>query len=366
MFNGKRLSIARRRRAIDKTTLGARVGLTPKTLSRYENGEVPNPPQENLDRLANALEFPVSFFGGGDIEEPRRDNASFRGMASKSDKIMDAALASGAVAYLLDDWITNEFNRPEPQLLDLPHEKPAAAAGLLRQFWCLGDKPIKNMVHLLEANGVRVFSLSENTKEVDAFSLWRDDVPYIFLNRFKSAERSRFDAAHELAHLCLHKHGGAASIYKDSSLEKEANAFAGAFLMPESDVRSICQKPIYGVTDLLDYKVRWGVSVSAFNYRVNELGVISDARSASNYVEMSRRGWLKQEPHGLPREQSSILQDVMMDLAGRGITKTRIAAEICVPPTEVEALLFGLANMLTIDGAGGTTPRRDVHLRVIK
>lgn len=366
MFNGKRLSIARRRRAIDKTTLGVRVGLTSKTLSRYESGEVPNPPQENLDRLAKALEFPVSFFSGGDIDEPRRDNASFRGMASKSHKIMEAALASGAFAFMLDDWIANQFTRPELQLLDLQHEKPATAAGLLRQFWRLGDKPIKNMVHLLEANGVRVFSLSENTKEVDAFSLWRDDVPYIFLNRFKSAERSRFDAAHELAHLCLHKHGGAASIYKDGGLEKEANAFAGAFLMPESDIRAMCRNPIYGVADLLGYKIRWGVSVSAFNYRAHELHLISDARSASNYVEMSRRGWLKNEPNGLPREQSSILQDVMMDLAGRGITKMKIAADICIPPTEIEALLFGLANMLTIDGAGGTTPKRDVHLRIIK
>lgn len=366
MFSGKRLSIARRRRAIDKTTLGARVGLTSKTLSRYENGEVTSPPQESLDRLAQELDFPVSFFSGGDIEEPRRDNASFRGMASKSDKIMDAALASGAIAYLLDDWISSEFTRPVPHLLDLQRESPADAASLIRQFWRLGDKPIKNMVHLLEANGVRVFSLSENTKEVDAFSLWRDDIPYIFLNRFKSAERSRFDAAHELAHLCLHKHGGAASIYKESNLEKEANAFAGAFLMPESDMRAICRSPIYGVSELLDYKVRWGVSAAAFNYRAREIGLIPDARSSSNYVEMSRRGWLKNEPNGLPREQSSILQDVMMDLVGRGITKTKIAADICVPPGEVEALLFGLANMLTIDGAGGTTPKRDGHLRVVK
>src|SRR3546814_18887947 len=89
------------------------------------------------------------------------------------------------------------------------------------------------MVHLLESRGIRVFSLSENTKEVDAFSVWRDDAPYVFLNRFKSAERSRYDAAHELAHLCLHKHGGAAAEYRDSSVEKETSAFAGAFLMPE-------------------------------------------------------------------------------------------------------------------------------------
>ena len=34
------------------------------------------------------------------------------------------------------------------------------------------------------------------------------------------------------------------------------------------------------------------------------------------------------------------------------MTKTRIAADLAVPPSEIEALLFGLANMTTIDGVG--------------
>lgn len=364
MFNAAKLSIARRRRAMSKKAVAESIGVTSNTMLRYESGEIV-PSEEIIEKLSKALNFPPNFFDGPDIDEPRRDNASFRGMASKSGKIMDAALASGAIAFLLDDWIAGEFSRPEPQLLDLQYENPEAAAGLLRQYWRLGNKPIKNMVHLLETNGIRVFSLAENTKEVDAFSLWRDDVPYVFLNRFKSSERSRFDAVHELAHLCLHKHGGAGSIYQSSDIEKDANAFAGAFLMPEIDIRAICTKPLYSVFDLSDYKKRWGVSVSAFNYRIHELGLIGDAKYRSNYVEMSRRGWLKEEPFSLPREQSSILQDVMNDILSRGITKTKIAEDIAVPPTEIEALLFGLANMLSIEGSGGRTPRRDVGLKLV-
>jgi len=347
-----------------KTTLAAAIRVTPKMILRYESGET-IPPDEVIERMARVLDFPVPFFLGADIDEPRRDNASFRGMASKSGRIMDAALASGAMAFLLDDWIARKFAREEPNLLDLQHQDPISAASLIRQHWGLGDKPIKNMVHLLELNGVRVFSLAENTKEVDAFSLWRDDVPYVFLNRFKSPERSRFDAAHELAHLCLHKHGGAASDLQYSAIEKEANSFAGAFLMPESDMRAICKKPLYSVIDLSDYKGRWGVSVSAFNFRLHELKMISDAKYNSNYVEMSRRGWLKSEPYSLQREQSATLQDIMNDLVSRGITKTKIATEVGIPAAEVEALLFGLANMLSIDGAGGTTPRRDIGLKLV-
>ncbi len=360
-----RISLARRRRAMSKKGLADSIGVTPNTILRYEAGEI-EPSDDSLEKIASCLKFPKSFFEGQEFDEPRRDNASFRGMASKSARIMDAALASGAIAFMLDDWIAKSYTRPEPDLLDLQHVDPRTAAMLLRQHWRLGDKPIANMVHLLELKGIRVFSLAENTKEVDAFSLWRDDAPYVFLNRFKSSERSRFDASHELAHLCLHKHGGANAESLGDGIEREANAFAGAFLMPETDMRSIINRPLYSVSDLAEYKKRWRVSVAAINYRLHELGMISEGKSTSNYVEMSRRGWLKNEPNGIAREQSSVLQDIVNDLLSQGITKTKIANELMVPPSEIEALLFGLANMTTIDGAGSSSPRRDVKLRLIK
>lgn len=350
---------------MSKKGLADAVGVTPITVLRYETGEI-EPSEENLEKIANCLRFPKAFFSGPEFDEPRRDNASFRGMASKSARIMDAALASGAIAFMLDNWIVQAYNRPHPDIPDYQHVDPHTAALLLRQHWGLGDKPIANVVHLLELKGVRVFSLAENTKEVDAFSLWRDDVPYVFLNRFKSAERSRFDAAHELAHLCIHKHGGANTERLDDSLEKEANAFAGAFLMPETDIRSIINRPLYSVDDISEYKKRWRVSVAALNYRLRELKMITENKSISNYVEMSRRGWLKNEPNPITREQSSVLQDIINDLLSLGITKTKIAAELMVPSSEIEALLFGLANMTTIDGSGSATPRRDVKLRLVK
>jgi hypothetical protein len=52
-----------------------------------------------------------------------------------------------------------------------------------------------------------VFSLALDAAEVDAFSMWRQSTPYVFLNTKKSAEHGRFDAAHELGHLVLHRHG---------------------------------------------------------------------------------------------------------------------------------------------------------------
>lgn len=369
-FNPMRLRIARERRAMSKKGFADQANIPLHIIFSYESG-VQAPPDEAIERLATVLNFPVAFFYGEDVDYPRRDNASFRGLASKSGKVMDAALASGAMAFLFDDWIwrSDRYERIEPDLPDLSSGSeliaPDLAAQILRQQWRLGDKPIENMVHLLEAKGVHVFSLAENTKDVDAYSVWRDDVPYVFLNRFKTAERSRFDAAHELAHLCLDKHGGAAAIHKNSPIEARANAFAGAFLMPETDMRAVITSTIYSVDDLLTYKRRWRVSAAALAYRAREIGLINDARLNSLYVELSRRGWLKYEPEGIQREQSHIWQQVMDNLRGEGITKIDIARQIGIPVQEIESWLFGLANMVTIEGEGATTPPRKTNLRLV-
>lgn len=77
----------------------------------------------------------------------------------------------------------------------------------IRNHWGIGERPIGNMVHLLEAKGVRVFSLTERSRRIDAYSLWLEGIPFVFLNTMKTAEHGRTDAAHELGHLLMHRHG---------------------------------------------------------------------------------------------------------------------------------------------------------------
>jgi Zn-dependent peptidase ImmA (M78 family) len=62
------------------------------------------------------------------------------------------------------------------------------------------------MIHLVEAYGVRVYSLASECSAVDAFSTHRGRCPLTLLNvdKRKTGERIRFDTAHELGHLVLH------------------------------------------------------------------------------------------------------------------------------------------------------------------
>lgn len=361
-FNPSRLRVARKRRLLNKTRFAEAIGVDLRTVTGYERGEY-EPSPGTLALIARTLRFPAGFFAGGDLHEPSPATASFRSQARMSAANREAALASGALAFLLIDWIEQRFTLPAPDLPDLREENPEAAAMTLRQQWSLGERPIRNMVHLLEARGVRVFSMFEDTAEVDAFSLWRATTPFVFLNTMKSAERSRFDAAHELGHLVLHRHAGAPT---GREAEQEANRFASAFLMPRGSVFAVA--PVFPSLDrLIELKRQWIVSVGAVAYRLHALGLLTDWHYTRLCIEIGERGYRTNEPQSAQREMSQLLPKVFSAFRDDGITLSDIAAELQVEAEEIDKLVFRLM-LVSLQGgaAGGTNSSRRASLQVIK
>lgn len=347
LFNPARLSLARRRRKLTKKALAELLDVDQKTVIRYEHGDV-EPPASNMAALSSALDFPQSFFYGQELDEPMAEAASFRSLSSISARDRDAALAAGALAFLLSDWVHERFALPSHDLIDFKEgSDPETAARALRQHWGLGERPIQNVVHMLEAKGVRVFSLAENTQAVDAFSMWRRDIPYVFLNTTKTAERSRFDAVHELGHLVLHRHGGPRG---GREVEDQANQFASAFLMPEADVRA--RLPRIGMlSEIVAAKRRWRVSVSALNYRLHKLGITTDWQYRTFCIQIMQN-FKQTEPEGIDRELSIVWDKVLTQLRAEGITTPKLADTLSLPTFEIENLLFRLTNMQPIEGGG--------------
>ena len=203
MFSVERLELARKRRRHTAKSLSEKAGISPITLSRIVNGKQ-IADVSTISALVRALDYPEAFFFKDKPEPVNAEAVSFRSLTGMTAKEREAALAAGSLALEVMEWISARFDLPEADLLDLGAvPDPAAAARMLRQHWAIGEKPIGNMIKLIESKGVRVFSLTEDTKNVDAFSCWRGDQAFVFLNTFKSTERSRFDAAHELGHLVL-------------------------------------------------------------------------------------------------------------------------------------------------------------------
>jgi Zn-dependent peptidase ImmA (M78 family)/DNA-binding XRE family transcriptional regulator len=337
-FNPKRLTLARRRRGLTKTKLAALVGLELRSITAYENDEW-KPEPDSLQRLAAVLRFPERFFCGDDLEEIAPDIVSFRSMSKMTSGQRDSALGAGAIALLLSDWIEARFDLPRAALPDLSQEpSPEAAADTLRRLWGLGEMPIKNMIHLLEARGVRVFSLSIDTSQLDAFSMWHADTPFVFLNTKKSCEHSRFDAGHELGHLVLHRHAGA----RGQEVEREANAFASALLMPRASV--LANAPHMATVDqLIRHKTYWTTSVAALCYRLHDVGLVTDWHYRMLCIEIAKRGYRKKEPNEAPREISQVMAKIFAALREDGVSRADIAAALAVHVEEIDQLVFGLA-----------------------
>ena len=337
MFSAARLAIARKRRQMTKKALAERAAISQVTLTRVESGQTLEPEVETIAALAKALNYPERFFYLEDCEELSPKAVSFRSLSSLTARQRDAALASGVLASLLDYWVTQRFNVPYPDIPDIRDEDPTTAASALRRYWGLGFKPIPNLIRVLEAKGVRVFSLAESNKNVDAYSCWREGMPYVFLNSFKSSERSRFDAAHELGHLVMHRHGEPSG----REVEREADQFASAFLIPREDL--IAHLPqVRSLNQLVSAKSRWGVSVSALARAAFEAGVVSDWHYRDLCKELSYRGYRSKEPLPRERDQSLLWKKVLESLWQDKITKRDLAEELSLPFDEVASLLDGV------------------------
>lgn len=337
-FNPSRLEVARTRSGLSQRDLAERLRCTDRTVRRWESGAV-LPTLENLVAISKVTGFPLEFFSRPDVEELPKEAVSFRSLTKLRAADRDRAIAAGRLALELSDWQDANFNLPSVDVPQMPHQagKPEAAAMELRSRWGLGDKPIKNMIALLEFKGVRVFSLAEECREMDAFSMWRSARPFVFLNTMKTSEHSRFDAAHELAHLVLHSNGGAPGQHE----EREANAFAAEFLMPRSSIQNYAPR-VVTLSGLVRAKKMWNVSVAALAYRLNELGLITDYRYRSLCIEIQKAGYRRSEPDSAPREMSQVWDKVFRSLRESGVTKQKLAEQLGWPLRELNALVFGL------------------------
>ncbi len=339
-FNPSRLQFARKRRGFTKARLAKELGLQVRSIQGYESSEYA-PEPENLASISALLRFPVEFFSGDDLPVIEPETASFRSMSKMSATLRNTALGAGVTAFLLNDWIEERFRLPQADLPDLSDLSPEDAAATLRRIWGLGEAPIGNLIHLLEAKGIRVYSLAIEAKEVDAFTVWHRDQPFVFLNTFKSAEHSRFDAAHELGHLVRDRHSMLHGEAHSPDMEREANAFASAFLMPRASILAR-GTGVLTLDKLIQLKHTWGVSLAALAYRMNHLGLFTEWTYRNLCIQIAKNGYRTSEPNPMRYETSQVLRKIFDALRTEGITRARLAKDLCVAQEDIDNLTFGL------------------------
>ena len=303
-FNGSRLKSARVYRGLSVADLAERLGLQRQTIALYEAQKIDTPNFEHVRKMADILNFPIDFFLQEDQTSVQFGSTYFRSLLTTNRKYRSEQIER--VKYLGEIYrFLNEYIDFFP--LNLPTkyiEDPEEAATELRTFWSLGDKPIKDIVRLVEENGLFVTEFSSESDSVDAFSqqlMIDGETRYLisYSNNKSSAARVHFDIAHELGHILLHSWAeDVEEMTKEEfrEVEQQAHNFAGALLLPKevflSDLGSYGNKLDY----YYELKKKWKVSIAAMIRRAYNLGSITQLSYQQLMRTMQKRGIRKSEP----------------------------------------------------------------------
>lgn len=351
-----RIKQARVSRGLSMVELSELVSVSKQAISQYEMGKN-EPSKAILNSIASILKYPVSFFYK---QVPTNENASsavfFRSRKTAKVKALNAAREKIEIFREINDYLEQYVDFPT---LDLPkityeddginpidNEQIEKHALELRDYWGLGIGPIDNLIAVVQKNGIMVSKMQLRLNKLDAFSVWFNNKPFIFLSGDKDSNvRIRFDIAHELGHLLMHADYYSEEDLKNNTihekLENEADRFAGAFLLPKESF----SKDVFStsIDHFIQMKVKWKASIGCMIYRCDTLGILSPNQIKYLKDQMTTRVYWRREPldKDMPVEKPfAHKQAILLLLENRIITTGQLVEEIGCTADELEQYCF--------------------------
>lgn len=363
-FCGVNLRVARCAGAYSLDEVAERVGKTRQYIHKLETGAA-RPTEELSADLAASLDVLPEFFYGVPITPIPEDTVHFRRLASTKAGIRQVVIAKGQLTRLLVEQIEQRVALPTVRFETRPtlrnEDIELAAESTRRACGLQGNGPILNVARLAENAGAVVTTFPDVSREVDALCV-PGRRPLIITNgETKSACRTRFDIAHEIAHLVMHegiKTG-------DRLTESEANRFASALLMPRSAFIKELKLTSSGQIKwaaLPELKYRWRVSKAAIIMRAKHLGVIDDIKVRSAFIRLKNAGEAlgEVEDEMIEQEQPELVRSALELLAEKGgLSVPHLATAMRVAP----ALLSRLLPTGNLPGAAVALPANVIPFR---
>lgn len=364
-FIPSRLAEALEARGISQTSLASLIGKTSSaSISRWLKGEQ-SPEIESLNALSASLNLPVSYFLKPAVsygESP----LFFRSMAAATKSARSKARArlrwGQQIGYFVQQYVDlPELVLPEFSIKNfktLTNEDIEKFSSECRSAWGIGNGPISDLHLLMENKGIIIIHDEIEIDTMDGVSSWSglDNRPYVYVATDKpSAVRTRFSAAHELAHLVLHRQVNTGSLNDKEEfklIEKQAHLFAASLLMPSASFASELASP--SLSNFLAMKERWKVSVGAMIMRCDSLGIIDDYYKTRLMKHYSSRGWRSGEPldDKIQIEKPKLLSrsiDLLINKAGW--SSEEVINSISLSPTDIERLAYLPEKRLTSKAA---------------
>lgn len=323
-FNGERLKSARLFRRMTIAELAENTGVSKQAVSQFENNKS-EPRADTLFSFSSVLGFPRQYFYQEIDCKVINGDTYFRSLASMTnkDRMEQIERVNNLIAIYrgISDFIEfpniNLYQVPENFDLDNIEE----LATNVRAHWGLGKSCIKNIIDVMERNGIIVCSVHTDNKKIDAYSRMEriDGTSYAIVvlgDDKENAYRRNFSAAHELGHLLLDDFYNIEEMsrveYK--AMEDKMNYFAGALLVP-ADVYLLDLKTIRKteLTHYVELKNKYGVSAAALIFRARQLNAITQSQYQYLMRQLSLKGYRTIEPYDreTPMIQPRYLKEAM-------------------------------------------------------
>lgn len=329
---GERIKSVRLLFGISQVDLAEAASVSQSLISQVENG-TREASEELVQAIALATATPRSFF---DIMPPDIPFGTlrFRKLASARQTDTKRVKALFDEAFRVVTELMESASYPVP---NLPVATGEVSLGEIEEFaertrealQLDAEGPIKHLTRACERAGIAVVPITlpnaddDENESIGHFgvSCWpsRDEPALIGYFSGGPGDRHRYTIAHELAHLVLHSNR---RVIKDP--ETEANAFAGALLLPEAVAREIFSSTIT-LSDLWRLKAYWGISGQALIMRGAKLGLIDEQRKVSLFKQLSARGFRKSEPVTVHREEPALVWRLLGHRFGEPVAYPRVA-----------------------------------------
>ncbi|MBV9379905.1 MAG: ImmA/IrrE family metallo-endopeptidase [Streptosporangiaceae bacterium] len=301
---GARIRAYREQAGVQSRELAARLEIDPSAMSNIERGRR-SVKTDELVKIAEALGVsPLALLDEESLPArmplaARRDGesstikgAAYARLLALSEIHAVVSDAGYALAPKLD--LAPE---PESGYWKTVAENLARRAAEYLAVECDGTRRFAKLVEAIE-DKLQVDVLVEKFEDdpLSGAAISDKDFPLIFVNSQHRTPRSLFTLAHELGHLLL-RHDHDSSITVDGSLagnseaERQANAFAAAFLMPEAKIDQYIRNYSLGPESLARMLYDFGVSFESLVFRLHNLRKI-DSTGRDRLQEIGWQGLL--------------------------------------------------------------------------
>ncbi|NOT65643.1 MAG: ImmA/IrrE family metallo-endopeptidase [Methylotenera sp.] len=341
--NPEMVILAREFRGLTQKDLALKAVVTQPQIARVEAGIEQSASDEVLERIAKALNFPMSFltsnenrlgFGSSSVFYRKKSSLT----AANRKQIEGVTnLSRIAIKKTLDAVdIQTKLQLPKYDL-DLTEYTAKQVAERVRAMWLIPDGAVQNLTSLVESAGVIIVEADFGTNGIDGTSIWvAETPPFIFLNKNLPPDRYRFTLAHELGHLVLHD-------IPHERMEEEADEFASELLMQTSEFKAATfqfgSKPT--LRQLAQIKPYWKVSIASMIMKLHQLNHISDAQKKSFFIMMNTAKIRMNEPQGFEKEKPLLLKKIInASIKENGFNENQIT-DFLKLPIDVVMQLFG-------------------------